>query len=143
MASEGCYLPRTHTIYATVTIYMGRPSIFLQNERYETNSESSNRVAMVRTFSADCVQSAVRIIDLCQLLQDSVGLARVSYTGFSSCRAALLVLVAQRRTQSSERTCNALTRGMGLIRHERGTGVSAVGGRSNGSARARSLLSMD
>ncbi|KAL5357120.1 fungal-specific transcription factor domain-containing protein [Aspergillus floccosus] len=102
--------------YATGMIYMGRPFIFLQNEPHEAQSETSNRAELVRTFSADCVQAAVRIIDLCQLLQDSVGLARVSYTEFSSCRAALLALIAQRLTQSSERTCNALTRGMGLIR---------------------------
>ncbi|GES66276.1 fungal-specific transcription factor [Aspergillus terreus] len=102
--------------YATAMIYMGRPFIFLQNEPHEAQSERSNRSELTRTVSADCVQAAVRIIDLCQLLQDSVGLARVSYTEFSSCRAALLALIAQRLTQSSERTCNALTRGMGLIR---------------------------
>ncbi|KAL4892007.1 fungal-specific transcription factor [Aspergillus ambiguus] len=103
--------------YATGTIYMGRPFIFLQKESMDASqTEGSNRTELVRAFSADCAQAAVRIIDLCQLLQDSVGLARVSYTEFSSCRAALLALIAQRLTEPSERICNALTHGMGLIR---------------------------
>ncbi|KAF9894806.1 hypothetical protein FE257_004427 [Aspergillus nanangensis] len=105
--------------FATGTIYMGRPFIFLEKTPHsskEADTKAENRVELVHTLSEDCAQAAVRIIDLCQLLQDSVGLARVSYTEFSSCRAALLALIAHRLTQSSERTCNALTRGMTLIR---------------------------
>lgn len=104
--------------YATGTIYMGRPFIFIQKEPLgssEANSEGGIRAELVQTFSADCAQAAIRIIDLCQLLQDSVGLARVSYTEFSSCRAALLALIAQRLTKTSDKICNALSRGMVLI----------------------------
>lgn len=101
--------------YATGTIYMGRPFIFIQKEP-DANSDGGVRAELVQTFSADCVQAAVRIIELCQLLQDSVGLARVSYTEFSSCRAALLALIAQRLTKTSDTICNALSRGMVLIR---------------------------
>ncbi|KAE8152994.1 fungal-specific transcription factor [Aspergillus avenaceus] len=101
--------------YATCTIYMGRPFIFSQKDQGQT-AGASDRSDLAQTLRADCVQAAVRIIDLCQMLQDSVGLARISYTEFSSCRAALLALIAHRLTEPSEQTCTALSRGMGLIR---------------------------
>ncbi|GLA03094.1 hypothetical protein AnigIFM60653_002690 [Aspergillus niger] len=105
--------------YATALIYMGRPFIFLQKAAdsvgYGSEMEGS-RAESIEKFSRNCTQAAMRIIDLCQLLHDSVGLARVSYTEFSSCRTALLALIAQLLTGSSEPIGGALTRGMGLIR---------------------------
>ncbi|KAI2860846.1 transcriptional regulator family: Fungal Specific TF [Aspergillus niger] len=105
--------------YATALIYMGRPFIFLQKAAdsvgYGSETEGS-RAESIEKFSQNCTQAAIRIIDLCQLLHDSVGLARVSYTEFSSCRTALLALIAQLLTGSSEPIGGALTRGMGLIR---------------------------
>ncbi|GKZ66715.1 hypothetical protein AnigIFM50267_000584 [Aspergillus niger] len=82
---------------------------------YGSEMEGS-RAESIEKFSRNCTQAAMRIIDLCQLLHDSVGLARVSYTEFSSCRTALLALIAQLLTGSSEPIGGALTRGMGLIR---------------------------
>jgi hypothetical protein len=58
----------------------------------------------------------MRVIELCQLLQDTVGLARVSYTEFSACRIALLALIAHSLQDSTSRIANALSQGMGLIR---------------------------
>lgn len=106
--------------YATALIYMGRPFIFLQNESADSGGYGSQkeggRAELIETFSRNCTRAAIRIIDLCQLLHDSVGLARVSYTEFSSCRTALLALIAQLLSGSSEPIGGALTRGMGLIR---------------------------
>ncbi|KAJ0426819.1 hypothetical protein BJY00DRAFT_271027 [Aspergillus carlsbadensis] len=105
--------------YVTALIYMGRPFIFLLPQSRHLSAHEAvgdTRAETVRTLTGDCIQSAIRIIELCQLLQDSVGLARISYTEFSSCRAALLALIAQRLNESSEPVSSALSRGMILIR---------------------------
>ncbi|PLB45215.1 hypothetical protein P170DRAFT_440362 [Aspergillus steynii IBT 23096] len=103
--------------YTTATIYIGRPFLFLHPGPSARMSTGDIRSETAKLLSDDCVQACLRIIDLCQLLQNSVGLARVSYTEFSSCRAALLALIAQRLIDdSSERLCSAIARGMTLIR---------------------------
>lgn len=63
------------------------------------------------------MQSAIDIIDLCQTLHDEVGLARASYTEFTSCRAALLVILAQRLHERSTRLSKASEQGMKLLKH--------------------------
>lgn len=73
---------------------------------------SKNRSALV----TDCVEAALEIVDLCRLLRDETGLARASFTEFSSCRAALLVILAQCLTKRTERLRGALEQGMGLIK---------------------------
>lgn len=73
---------------------------------------SKNRSTLV----TDCVEAALEIIDLCRLLRDETGLARASFTEFSSCRAALLVILAQSLTKRTERLREALQKGMGLIK---------------------------
>lgn len=73
---------------------------------------SKNRSTLV----TDCVEAALEIVDLCRLLRDERGLARASFTEFSSCRAALLVILAQCLTKRTERLRGALEQGMGLIK---------------------------
>lgn len=73
---------------------------------------SKNRAALV----TDCVEAALEIIDLCRLLRDEKGLARASFTEFSSCRAALLVILAQGLTKRTERLGAALEQGISLIK---------------------------
>jgi hypothetical protein len=63
------------------------------------------------------IQSALAIVDLCQTLQHEVGLARASYTEFTTCRAALLVILAQRMYEPSARLKTASARGVELLRH--------------------------
>lgn len=106
--------------YATATIYMGRPFILLRtNSRplleVEVVDEGQIRET-VDTLSLDSLESALRIIELCQLLQDYGGLARVSYTEFSSCRAALLALIAHSVSKRTNQIQKALSPGMNLIR---------------------------
>lgn len=50
-----------------------------------------NRAALV----SRAVEAAMSVIDLLRTLHETTGLARSSYTEFSSCRAALLVMLAQ------------------------------------------------
>jgi len=109
--------------YCLTRIFIGRPFIF--SSAKGTNQPAPNgplqKAATGRskgrsTLVIDCVEAALEIIDLCRLLRDETGLARASYTEFSSCRAALLVILAQSLTKRTERLRNALEQGMAMIK---------------------------
>ena len=51
------------------------------------------------------------------MLQDTVGLARVSYTESTTCQAALLVILAQRVCERSSCLENASTKGIELFKY--------------------------
>ncbi|GAB1195144.1 hypothetical protein APSETT444_004398 [Aspergillus pseudonomiae] len=110
--------------YCLTRIFLGRPFLFSnfkilnaattpQAQPFKTPSGvSKNRSTLI----TDCVEAALEIINLCQLLRDESGLARASFTEFSSCRAALLVILAQSLTKRTERLREALEKGMVLIK---------------------------
>ncbi|KAJ5825572.1 hypothetical protein N7474_002710 [Penicillium riverlandense] len=105
--------------YCLTRVFIGRPFLFSNIKGpphaplYKGPSGlSKNRVALV----TDCVEAALEIIDLCRLLRDETGLARASFTEFSSCRAALLVILAQGLTKRTERLGAALEQGISLIK---------------------------
>nr|CEG05001.1 unnamed protein product [Fusarium clavum] len=70
----------------------------------------------------DCVKSAVATINLCQLLKEESRLSKSSYTEFSSCCAAILVLVAKCVSDKSKALQDASKKGMELLK-EISTGV--------------------
>ena len=86
------------------------------------SQRSINKAALVQ----DCVEAAKDAIEICQSIQQSVeGLARASYLEYSSCRAALLVLLAHcinTKTHSHEQAINS---GLELISEMETTGESA------------------
>ncbi|KKK22102.1 putative C6 transcription factor (PrnA) [Aspergillus ochraceoroseus] len=110
--------------YCLTRIFLGRPFLFstmkgfslpttFQGSPFKTPSGvSKNRSTLV----TDCVEAALEIVDICRLLRDETGLARASFTEFSSCRAALLVILAQSLTKRTERLREALQKGMALIK---------------------------
>ncbi|KAJ5669741.1 hypothetical protein N7462_010811 [Penicillium macrosclerotiorum] len=109
--------------YCLTRIFIGRPFLFSSLRGIHQNSShpnafkgpsgvSKNRTTLV----TDCVEAALEIIDLCRLLRDETGLARASFTEFSSCRAALLVILAQGLTKRTERLGAALEQGISLIK---------------------------
>ena len=108
--------------YCLTRIFIGRPFLFSNIKGLQAPSQSStskgpsgpsrNRLALI----TDCVEAALEIIDLCRLLRDEAGLARASFTEFSSCRAALLVILAQGLTKRTERLGAALDQGISLIK---------------------------
>jgi hypothetical protein len=105
--------------YAMLRLYMGRPFILVRatnSSSAEVDSPRDPGLDISATLSTDGVQAATRIIELCQLLQDTVGLARISYTEFSSCRAALLAIIAQSLNARPDYLRDALLQGMTLIR---------------------------
>jgi hypothetical protein len=98
---------------------MGRPFIFSQTASHNTsnnNLENPKLADIVKSLRTDSLNAAIRTIELCQHLQDSAGLARVSYTEFNACRVALLALIAHSLNEPTNRVSNALTQGMRLIR---------------------------
>lgn len=109
--------------YCLTRIFIGRPFLF---SNMKGMNPAANQGAPFRmqsgvsknrsTLVTDCVEAALEIVDLCRLLRDETGLARASFTEFSSCRAALLVILAQCLTKRTERLRGALEQGMGLIK---------------------------
>ena len=68
------------------------------------------------TLVGECMQSALRVIDLCESLHASVGLARASYTESSTLCAALLALFAQRMRGPGDQLKAACDKGILLLR---------------------------
>lgn len=113
--------------YCLTRIFIGRPFLFSNIRGVNpttistptptapfkpTTGASKNRTIIV----TDCIDAALEIVDLCRLLRDETGLARASFTEFSSCRAALLVILAQSLTKRTERLRESIDKGMALIK---------------------------
>ncbi|KAJ5834307.1 hypothetical protein N7447_000333 [Penicillium robsamsonii] len=106
-------------MYTTTLIYMGRPFILSQASGSPTPQSASpvhEIPDIVNTLRRDSLNAALRVIELCQLLQESVGLARVSYTEFNGCRVALLALIAHSIHEPTSTISSALSQGMRFIR---------------------------
>ncbi|KAF4120799.1 Fungal trans [Geosmithia morbida] len=138
-----------HLEYHMVRLFAGRPFIFLrvanrgssasassspaeqaQQSSYQPHQQYSHtsprsRIDARSVLVSDCVEAALAIIDTCKALQDGVGAARASYTEFSSCRVALLVIITQCLQGKTERLRQSLKDGVGIIRE-----LSAGGGES-------------
>lgn len=104
--------------YLLIYIYMGRPFIFhTEKDSASSPAAKSRRSELVD----DCVQSALDILSTLQSLAVNIGLCRASYTEFSSCRAALLVILAESlHSGKSRRLQEGLKQGMTLIRQMTG-----------------------
>lgn len=109
--------------YCLTRVFIGRPFLFSNikglhhTPSQATPFKGASGLAKNRaTLVTDCVEAALEIIDLCRLLRDETGLARASFTEFSSCRAALLVILAQGLTKRTERLGAALEQGISLIK---------------------------
>ena len=107
--------------YHLAHVFVGRAFLFCSLGTYEVGTPSTNSQsdpsAIRSVLVSSCVESALEIIALCQILQDEVGLARASYTEFTSCRAALLVILAQRIYAQSPRLRRASEQGINLLKH--------------------------
>ncbi|KAJ5363461.1 uncharacterized protein N7496_009174 [Penicillium cataractarum] len=102
--------------YLLIYIYMGRPFIF-RNEDSESRSSDNDPSNPRSELVSDCVQSALDILAALQSLSDTIGLCRASYTEFSSCRAAILVILAESLNLGrSSNLQSSLGQGMVLIR---------------------------
>lgn len=74
----------------------------------------------------DCVSAAEEAIEMCHTLQTGeLGLTRASYIEYSSCRAAVLVLIAYSIAYRTNHYSIRLQRGLDAIREMASTGDSA------------------
>ncbi|KAK2756350.1 fungal specific transcription factor domain-containing protein [Colletotrichum kahawae] len=138
--------------YCLVRMFAGRPFIFPRESTRSTASSSgspadsavqqpprtsiSSGTAAAATAAAakthprsvlvaDCVDAALYVIETCRLLRNSIGLARASYTEFSSCRAALLVIITQCLQRKTDRLREALRDGLAMLKEMSTGGESA------------------
>ena len=132
-----------HLCYHLNIVFLGRPFVFRHAKRNNASSQIVPRKSREtpdglqsksQTLSRAAVQSARAIVELCQRLHDALGLARASYTEFSSCRAAIMTLMAHNLdtiaaddgTQVTSAPVNdSLAHGMSLIRLMASANVSA------------------
>lgn len=69
-------------------------------------------------FAQDAFDAAMEIIRLCQKIHVEIGLSQASYvTEFTSCRAAMLVLIAKAITDKSTALNDSLVQGLELIQY--------------------------
>lgn len=88
--------------------------------------EGPSRKPSPSALVEDCVQAAMQVVDLCQLLRDNgAGLAKASYVEYSSCRASLLVLIAYSIRSQTIQCYNNLQKGLEIIREMSDSGDSA------------------
>ncbi|KAF3811979.1 hypothetical protein GCG54_00002931 [Colletotrichum gloeosporioides] len=128
--------------YCLVRMFAGRPFIFPRESTRSTASSSGSPADSAlppRTGSAaaaakahprsvlvaDCVDAALCVVETCRLLRNSIGLARASYTEFSSCRAALLVIITQCLQKKTDRLREALRDGLAMLKEMSTGGESA------------------
>lgn len=117
-------------------MFIGRPFILAHRQRRADDtappaSETSRtRAAESHTqwdfLVQDCVAAAKEVITICHDLQTGgMGLAKSSYTEYSSCRASLLVLIAYSICYRTNEFANTLQRGLDAIREMASVGDSA------------------
>lgn len=102
-----------HLVY----IFIGRSHILKGGG--DENAPPSNDGAWIRAQKQlvdDCISSSLTVIDLCQSLDDEVGLARTSYTEFTSCCAAVLAVLAGRISSQDTRLRRGCDKGIKLLK---------------------------
>ncbi|KAF6810619.1 fungal specific transcription factor domain-containing protein [Colletotrichum plurivorum] len=143
--------------YCLVRMFAGRPFIFPRESTRSTASSSGSPAdsAAPRTSSsaskthprsvlvADCVDAALCVVETCRLLRASIGLARASYTEFSSCRAALLVIITQCLLRKTDRLREALRDGLAMLKEMSTGGESAKSEMSLIEAFERAIARLD
>ncbi|KAJ4137116.1 hypothetical protein NW768_002696 [Fusarium equiseti] len=108
--------------YHLFHILIGRSYILDEFDVKAKEAPASEWLRLRKAMADDCVKSAVATINLCQLLKEENSLSKSSYTEFSSCCAAILVLVAKYVSDKSKQVQGARKTGLGLLR-EISTGV--------------------
>ncbi|KAK2608861.1 hypothetical protein QQS21_002574 [Conoideocrella luteorostrata] len=122
--------------YCLVRMFIGRVFILPQLRQGDTCSISESspkdsstarltRKRLRAVLVGDCIKAAMLIIDTCRAIRNSIGLARASYTEFSSCRAALLVITTQCLQQRTYRFQQALRDGLSMLKEMSSGSASA------------------
>ncbi|GMG02754.1 unnamed protein product [Aspergillus oryzae var. brunneus] len=72
------------------------------------------------TLGSSCVSAAHTVIEICRHLYNTIGLARASYTEFSACHAALLVINTQCLQATDYRQHHAIREGFTMLKEMSG-----------------------
>lgn len=89
------------------------------------SSSSLSRKRLRTILVANCVKAAMLVIETCRAIRNSVGLARASYTEFSSCRAALLVITTQCLQNKTYQFRQSLRDGLSMLKEMSSSSESA------------------
>ncbi|KZM21391.1 DNA binding [Ascochyta rabiei] len=117
-------------------MFIGRPFILAHRQRradvIAPQASEASRTKAVESHMQwdflvqDCIAAAKEVISCCHGLQiGGMGLAKSSYTEYSSCRASLLVLIAYSICYRTNEFSNTLRRGLDAIREMASVGDSA------------------
>ncbi|KAF2216295.1 hypothetical protein CERZMDRAFT_7314, partial [Cercospora zeae-maydis SCOH1-5] len=101
-------------------VFVGRPFL-LNKAKSDMDAPEQNGQTNVNErwteLADDAIRAAEQIITIEQHMHETIGLAKTSWTEFSSCRAAVLVLLAQCLHEPSQHVLDVLEQGMHLIRY--------------------------
>ncbi|KAF2019914.1 hypothetical protein BU24DRAFT_129249 [Aaosphaeria arxii CBS 175.79] len=104
--------PDNTTAAATAGVGAGANNNTTASPSQASTSNSDSRALLV----ADCIDASLTVVDLCRHLRNTIGLARASYTEFSACRAALLVIITQCLQRKTDRFRRALRSGLAMLK---------------------------
>ncbi|EAL85348.1 transcription factor domain-containing protein [Aspergillus fumigatus Af293] len=120
--------------HCLLRMFIGRPFLFSRGSPSNPTSPATppsgtgQQLTPRQELVTCCITAAADAISICSTLRDSdsgPGLARASYIEYSSCRAALLVLIAYSIQDRSDHFRKALRVGLDMIREMAATGESA------------------
>ena len=97
-------------------VIMGRSLILASSAGAESPGSSPETQNAIAELVDDAEYSAYEIIDICAMLDQSIGLAPPSYVEFSTCQAAVLVMLAQSLVGRCHLFRGKLQQGMDLLR---------------------------
>lgn len=97
--------------YHLIQIFIGRSFILRQ-----TDTSYTSRPTHQDELMNNCIESAISVINTCQLLDNEIGLAKSSYTEFTSCCAALIAVLAKRISSETPRLKQTCTTGIALLK---------------------------
>ena len=97
-------------------VLMGRSFILASSAEAESPEFSLETRNAIAELVDDAEYSAYEIIDICAMLDQSIGLAPASYVEFSTCQAAVLVMLAQSLVGRCHLFRGKLQQGMDLLR---------------------------
>lgn len=125
--------------YCLIRMFLGRPFLLSRTESSADSACSDDgrerrspteRIQKQRSHRKSlidcCITAAKEVLDICRTLRENEpGLARASYIEYSSCRAALLVLIAYSIQNQSNQSRQHLRDGLDMIREMSTSGDSA------------------
>ncbi|CEI69936.1 unnamed protein product [Fusarium venenatum] len=114
------------------TMAMLKLSIFMENAwEGVLDKQRQNAWLKLQAHLVDgCVDSAVAIVNLCQMLHNEKSLSKSLYMELSSCYTAVLVLVASCAYDKDDRLKDACEKGVEILQ-EMSTGFSSTGFKSH------------